>query len=82
MGSMRICSAEKNQFETNQRGQVSGDQDFWAMGLLMCKVELGAGNRVGQFYYDRDRENYNCVNVQFWGQKMVVFMHGVRAMNH
>jgi len=61
------------------REQVSG---FLGYGVVKVQGALRAGNRVGQFYYDRGGENCNCISVQFWGQKMVVSLLRDAWANH
>jgi len=46
---------------------------FWGL-----KNPLKRSTKQGQFYYDRVRENYNCIKVQFWDQYVQFFFHLVQ----
>ncbi len=55
---------EKKQRETI-RGEIQG-------GDAVVNVQM---EHLFQLYYDRNGENVNCINVQFWGQNMQFFLH-------
>ena len=78
------CSAKKNKEE--QLGDAAGAAGEERYCLLMCKCHgprfVGMKTPVlwelqwAQFYYDRWAQNFNCINVQFWGQYVQFFLHG------